>query len=101
MADTEGVRKGVVWPTLTLSMIITVAFVVTAIGTYECIACGASTCDTVSCVVSPCTIFLAIVIWLSAASAVSLSGETELQREYNSHWANGKCTRRNGLCWRI
>ncbi|CAM9421985.1 unnamed protein product [Laminaria digitata] len=73
VADTEGVRKGVVWPALTLAMLFTAAFVVVAIGTYECIACGTSTCGAVSCVVAPCTVFLAIVIWISAASAVTLS----------------------------
>lgn len=71
--DTEGVRKGVVWPAVALAMAFTAIFIVIAVGTYGFIACGTHTCGPVGCIVSPCTVFLAIIIWLSAASAVTLS----------------------------
>ena len=73
--ETEGVRKGLVWPAVALAMLFTAIFIVVAVGTYGLIACGSHTCGAVSCIVSPCTVFLAIVIWLSAASAVTSSGE--------------------------
>ena len=76
--DTEGVRKGLVWPAVALAMFFTAVFVVIAVGTYEFIACSSHTCGPVSCIVSPCTVILAIIIWLSAASAVTLSGETNV-----------------------
>lgn len=76
--DTEGVRKGVVWPVIALSMLLIVIFIVIGLSTYECVACGVADCDTISCCISPCAIFLAVVIWLSAAAAVTLSGETDL-----------------------
>ncbi|CAN0284843.1 unnamed protein product, partial [Scytosiphon promiscuus] len=71
--ETEGVRKGVVWPTLVLALLFTVVFIVIGIGTYECVAYGTSTCDAAACCISPCTVFVAVVIWLCAAAAVSLS----------------------------
>ena len=75
VGETEGVRKGLVWPVLVLAMLFTVVFVIVGIGTYECVAFGHRDCDACTCCVTPCTIFVAVVIWLCAASAVALSGE--------------------------
>eukprot|EP00752_Nemacystus_decipiens_P005381 g4879.t1 len=73
VGETEGVRKGLVWPVLILGMLFTVVFVLVGIGTYECVAFGHRDCDALTCCISPCTIFVAVVIWLCAASAVTLS----------------------------
>lgn len=81
VAETEGVRKGLVWPVLILAMVFTVVFVIVGIGTYECVTFGHSDCDVATCCVTPCTVFVAVVIWLCAASAVALSGENGLNRQ--------------------
>lgn len=75
VATTSGVRKGVIWPAISLSILIIIGFIVFGIGTYECVACGAGKCRSLSCLITPITVFLAVVIWIAAASAVSLSGE--------------------------
>ncbi|CAM9899295.1 unnamed protein product, partial [Ectocarpus fasciculatus] len=76
VSDTEGARKGLVWPVLILSLIFTAFFVAVGISTYECVACGHRDCAPVSCCITPCTIFVAVVIWICAALAVSLSALT-------------------------
>eukprot|EP00903_Cladosiphon_okamuranus_P012954 g12093.t1 len=73
VGETEGVRKGLVWPILILGMLFTVVFVIVGVGTYECVACGHRDCDAITCCITPCTVFVAVVIWLCAASAVALS----------------------------
>ncbi|CAN0376248.1 unnamed protein product, partial [Laminaria digitata] len=42
--ETKGVRKGLVWPALSLALLFTVVFIVIAIGTYGFISCGTHTC---------------------------------------------------------
>ena len=77
MGDTRELRKGMVWPLLTLALLFTVIFVLISIGTYECVAFNLAHCGAVTCCVTPCAVFIAVVIWLFAAFAVSLSGESE------------------------
>lgn len=77
VGDTRELRKGLVWPLLSLALLCTVIFVVISIGTYECVAYGHADCDAVTCCVTPCAVFIAVVTWLFAAMAVSMSGESK------------------------
>lgn len=77
MGDTRKFRQGLVWPLLSLALLFTIIFVVISIGTYECVAYGHADCEAVTCCVTPCTVFIAVVVWLFAATAVSMSGESE------------------------
>ncbi|CAM9803134.1 unnamed protein product [Ectocarpus sp. 12 AP-2014] len=76
VSDTEGARKGLVWPVLILSLMFTAFFVAISVSTYECVAFGHRDCAPASCCINPCTIFVAVVIWICAALAVSLSALT-------------------------
>ncbi len=87
--DTEGFRKGVVWPVLTLALLSTAGFILISVGTYECVAFGHADCDAITCCVTPCAVFVAVVIWLCAASAVALSGERREGGSNGSQRARG------------
>ncbi|CAM9794407.1 unnamed protein product [Pylaiella littoralis] len=73
VGETEGARKGLVWPVLILALLFTIVFVVVGVGTYELVACGRRDCGAISCCVTPCTIAVAVIVWLCAAVAVTLS----------------------------
>ena len=77
---TEGIRKGLVWPIISLSILMIVIFVAIALGTYEFVAWGIKDCDYISCFVFPCAIVIVVIIWLITVAAVSLSGETRALR---------------------
>lgn len=95
VATTEGLRKGVVWPAIVLSLLVVVTFIVVGISAYGFIACGARPCGPLTCIVLPGTVFLAIVVWLSAASAVTLSGEClrckRIPRRVSTHTTSASC----------
>ncbi|CAN0314917.1 unnamed protein product [Ectocarpus sp. 6 AP-2014] len=76
ISDTEGARKGLLWPVLILSLVFTAFFVAISVSTYQCVAFGHRDCAPASCCINPCTIFVAVVIWICAALAVSLSALT-------------------------
>lgn len=65
-----------------LSLIFTAFFVAVSVSTYECVACGHRDCAPLSCCITPCTIFVAVVIWICAALAVSLSGKRSNRRSW-------------------
>lgn len=88
VATTEGVRKGVVWPAVVLSLLVVVVFILVSLSAYGCIACGAKPCGPVTCIILPGTVLLAIVVWLSAASAVTLSalsGDFCIEADQNAY----------------
>ena len=70
-------RQGLVWPLLSLALLLTVTFVLISIGTYECVAYGHADCEAATRCVTPCAVFIAVVIWLFAATAVSMRGESD------------------------
>lgn len=72
---TRGIRKGLVWPVISLTMLLIIVFLVIALGTYNIMACSLSKCVSIANCITPCAVFLAIIIWLSAASAVTMSGK--------------------------
>lgn len=75
VGKTESVRHGIVWPALALSMWAIICFIIIGLTTYGVVACGLLPCGPLTCILLPGTAFLAVVIWLCAATAVTLSGE--------------------------
>lgn len=74
---TKGIRKGVVWPLISFTIVM-VIFLLIALGIYSIFACSVNNCVMIAKLITPCSIFLALIIWLSAAAAISMGGERTL-----------------------
>lgn len=76
---TKVLRRTIVWPTIILALVFVALFTLISCTTYEAVACARPSCR------APCTggfapfvVFLAVVVYLCAASTISLSGEIPL-----------------------
>lgn len=76
--STEGIRKGLVWPIISLSMVVILVFIAIALGTYECGVCNISDCDCISRFISPCAVILAAMLWLLVVASAFFSGENRM-----------------------
>ncbi|CBJ30622.1 expressed unknown protein [Ectocarpus siliculosus] len=79
MYTTKVLRRTIVWPTIILALVFVALFILISCTTYEAVACARPSCR------APCTggfapfvVFLAVVVYLCAASVISLSGEIPL-----------------------
>ncbi|CAM9191080.1 unnamed protein product [Ectocarpus sp. 8 AP-2014] len=74
---TKVLRRTIVWPTIILALVFVALFILISCTTYEAVACARPSCR------APCTggfapfvVFLAVVVYLCAASVISLSALT-------------------------
>lgn len=73
--STEGIRKGLVWPLISLSMLVILVFITIAFGTCECAMWNISDCNCISRCISPCAVILAGMLWLLVVATAAFSGE--------------------------